>query len=98
MNTNYIDLLEEVKELNWEERRELVEVVKNGVNGSSVIYKVESSKGSDENFIISYGSFGDSYLLTRASAAAFLRDFETAFCNGEDAESYCSYRIALKED
>ena len=105
MNTNYNALLEEVKKLNsercWEECRELANVlsdVSNGTEPNSTIFTVKKANGENGNFIIEYGGFSDSYLLTSKSANACLKEIEKCFCDGVDAESFYGCLIANESD
>lgn len=98
LDTNYKHLLGEVGNLNWEERRELADVLTKGQGADSVVFDVKLASGSEENFIISSNCFNDSYLLTPASAKACLKEMERSYFEGMDAETYCGMQIALEKE
>lgn len=95
--SNDIDeLISEFEDLNNEEKRELCSILSSGNEASSVIFTIEKSE--DGNVLISYPSFSKTYVLTPQSSTTCLRKIETMFCNGEDAEGYYSWRLALDKD
>lgn len=93
--TDINNLIGEFDDLNNEERRELCEILSNGLQAQSVIYNVSIQ---DDHMLISYASFYKPYYLTPEEARKCLRLIEQNFCNGEDAESYFSWLIATEQD
>lgn len=95
-NFSISDFLSDFSELNYEEQRELCEVLSQGVNAHSVIFDI--SHVDADTFSVSYSTFEVPYVMSSDTAHKCLDVIEDKYCNGEDAASYFSWRIALEHE
>lgn len=89
--------ISEFEDLYNVEKRELCEILSSNEDvPHSVIYEVK--KVGENMFSVNYSSFEHPYLFTKEIAKKCLHIVEDRFCNGEDAESYFNWLIALEDE
>lgn len=63
------------------------------------LFNTQNAKGMNNGWIISADGVKDTlHLRTIAQISGFIRYIEEVFCEGMDAEIYCSYRHAMEKD